>query len=95
MTLSTKGLLVTLSIMTRSMNKTQLSTLCHCTECRVLCIVMLYVVSVSVIMLTVVMLNVIMLSVVAPAYYNESGKKSFTEFVYRSVTLYRHQNDLK
>ncbi len=22
-------------------------------------------------------------------------KKSFTEFVYRSVTLYRHQNDLK
>jgi hypothetical protein len=41
----------------------------------ILCIGMLNVVSVSVIMLTVVMLNVTMLNVVAPAYYNESGKK--------------------
>jgi hypothetical protein len=41
----------------------------------ILCIGMLNVISVSVIMLTVVMLNVIMLSVVAPANYNNTGKK--------------------
>ncbi len=63
MTLSTKGLIMTLSIHDTQLKNTSNNADCSCAECR-----FLFIVTLNVNMLNVVMLNVIVLSVAVPCF---------------------------